>query len=318
MGNGYEVKARALFFLCCLLGIAWAAMAAAAPEFQDVLVYRIERSEGLDLSGLTLCRDDLYAVSDKRNILYRIRVDDDRVSVEPALHLPPIPKLDTEYVGLVKFIDRIGGPGLDWEDVVCTDRGFFLLSERKNAILRIAGGRASWLPVEWYAQLHGQGYLNRYNAMVEGLARIDDEHWLVAIEREPRGLIRLSYGDGRWWVDSAALGNEQQLVFRDDNPDVSALLVRGDRLYTLERNASAICRRDLEHLRAQSCYSFDAIERSAEYRYSDDRYGKAEGLAMDEQWIYVVFDNNGAGFAANPGDRRALFLKIPIPMEWLD
>lgn len=304
--------------LIILLAIG-ASSQAAVKAFQDVEVFKLHGSGELGLSGLAWCDNRLYAVSDKTNVIYRVEWYDEEAGVVPFKELPAIPERPAEYSGLTKIINRLAGKGFDWEDIACVNDHFYLLSERKNAVLDVSEDKARWLPVNWYAAMHRQGYLNRYNAMVEGLARIDDDHWLVAMEREPRGLIFLTRREGtRWRATAFGLGNEQGLKFRADNPDVSALAIWNGALYTLERNAQAVCRRDLAHFRALSCYSYAAQENHPRYRYADDRYGMAEGLAMDSRWIYIVFDNNDSSFAIDPLDRRALLLKIPIPAPWRD
>jgi len=314
-----EKTLRKLLLIILLAACASSSSRAALKDFQGVEVFKLRGGGDLGLSGLAWCDNRLYAISDKTNVIYRIDWKENEASVVPFKELPAIPERQIEYSGLARIINRIAGKGFDWEDVACVDERFYLLSERKNAVLEVAGDKARWLPLGWYAAMHRQGYLNRYNAMVEGLARIDDDHWLVAMEREPRGLIFLTRREGtRWRATAFALGNEQDLKFRADNPDVSALAIWNGALYTLERNAQAVCRRDLAHFRALSCYSYAAQENHPRYRYADDRYGMAEGLAIDSRWIYIVFDNNDSSFAIDPLDRRALLLRIPIPAPWRD
>jgi len=311
---GVDSMRRILLAGCLLFS---AVCGADVPAFAQVQVFKVQGSEKLDLSGLALCQGGLYTISDKvSDKVFRIRWHGANPEVVVARQLPALPPREIEYSGTVKMMDRLAGPGLDWEDIACHDGDFYLLSERRNAILGVSGRWVEWLEPDWYDALHRQGFLNRYNAMVEGFARIDARHWLLALEREPRGLAVLTREDSGWRARGFALGNEQHLKFRADNADVSALALHGGALYTLERNASAVCRRDLQQFRARSCYSYAAIENDPRYRYADNRYGQAEGLAMDDDWIYIVFDNNGGAFAADAQDRRALLLKTPMPADW--
>ena len=309
-------------------------------EFAGIEPYLIETPRGkiTDLSGLALCNGKLLTVSDKINdTIFLITVNAGKASVTPALTIPTPPAKDSAYHGkasLMYLADGLLFPGRqDWEGIACADNAIYLISERKNAVLKISKNISSWLPLDWYETLYQQGYLHQYNAFVEGIAVYGPDHLLVAIERNPRGILDLkridlkgtdslntpnqnNTAEIKWRFTSAGLSNDKQLDFRGNNPDLADIVFFRDSIYTLERNASAICQRNATTLQTHSCFSYASIENNPVYRYADSNFGLGEGLAIDDQWVYVVFDTNDKPRLSDPRDRRSLLLRMPLPAEW--
>ncbi|MET0378429.1 MAG: hypothetical protein ABW049_05485 [Spongiibacteraceae bacterium] len=309
------------------LGFLFALPAAADPHphaFAGIETYLIESPSATvtDLSGLAICRGQLLAVSDKiSDTIFAITVVDGRASIAPALHIPPPPQRKTSYHAPANLLYRLDAARyadrLDWEGIACRGDTIYLLSERNNAVLKLAGNSSSWLPVDWYEPLYRTGFLHTYNAFVEGIALRDDNTFLIAIEREPRGIMTLQRDAAdAWKITASALSNDKPLPFRAGNPDVADIAIHRDSAFTLERNASAICRRDAQTLRTDSCFSYFDIEDDARWRYADSNFGIGEGLAMDDQWIYIVFDSNDKTRIDAADDHRSLLLRIPLPLSW--
>ncbi|MDB6062725.1 MAG: hypothetical protein JWM78_2828 [Verrucomicrobiaceae bacterium] len=298
------------------------AFALAIDEFESIDVFPVEHSAGKDLSGLAFCGGELFANSDKiDDRIYALRFDQQKVDLVERMAIASIPPREMTYTGSAEYIYQLqkyaNGDPLDWEDIACDGSVLYLLSERKNGILAIENNKSSWLPLDWYAAAHTAGYLNKYNAYVEGLALVDNNKILIAMERELRGLIEATRAtSGQWQLITKPLNNDQQLAFREGSDDVAALALHNGFLFTLERNASAICRRDLREYRADSCFSYRHVEDDAQYRFHDHKYGLGEGLAIDNDNLYIVFDTNGDHREADSSDKRALLLKIPLPISW--
>lgn len=308
-------------------GLIVALVAAAAPTVQDfrgVEPFLIESAAGIDvtdLSGLTWCNGRLLAISDKNNdTIFDITLRDGHATIAPAFAIPPVPPREIAYrapASLLYTLDAARFAGRqDWEGIDCHGGAVYLVSERKNAILKVDAGKANWLPVDWYETLYAQGYLHKYNAFAEGIAVQDDDHLLVAIEREPRGILQVQRDGDRWQLRMNAIDDTHELNFRAGNADVADIALQDDKLFTLERNASAVCRRDLKTLRADSCFSYAATEKDPRWRYADSNFGIGEGFALDGQWIYIVFDSNDLNRVSAPDDRRSLLLRIPLPALW--
>ena len=69
----------------------------------------------------------------------------------------------------------------------------------------------------------------------------------------------------------------------------------------------------MQSLRAEWCIHYRDVEEGPEYVYQETRFGKGEGLAISEQGIFVVLDNNGVARAADPADRRGLLMRLAFP-----
>ena len=88
-----------------------------------------------------------------------------------------------------------------------------------------------------------------------------------------------------------------------------------NRLYVLERNAYLIChlvRKD-ERFEEGEGWSYKHVVTRPDYKYVDMRYGKAEGLCMDKNFVYVILDNNGRSRYGKPKDKRPLLLILFRP-----
>ncbi|WP_444921590.1 esterase-like activity of phytase family protein [Microbulbifer sp. CnH-101-G] len=276
--------------------------------------YWVDNSEGLDISGLSFCAGKLLAVSDKNSgEIYALALDGDRAELRSHLLLADlgIPSKDQTgslWVALTEFFRPAGE--LDFEGISCADDTIHLVSEHYNRIANVdAQGRANWQEHIWSPKAREQGYLQKPNASSEGLVKAGDTFW-VAMERDPRGLLRLN-ANGE--VRTFTLPPVSGLDFYGRSEDLTGLDYYDGALFTLERNAHAVCRREPSSLKAQWCVDYRELEESPERIYEETRYGKGEGLAVNSQGIFVVLDNNNVGRAQAPEDKRALLLHLAFP-----
>ena len=278
----------------------------------------IDGSEGLDISGLSFCEGELLAVADKiSERIYRLAPEPGvrSVSLEPMAEFsrPPLP--DDQPISIkARALHYASTPlSMDFEGITCDGPDIYLLSERHNRIVRLnqAERKGEWTPVRWSESARDEGYLQLFNAESEGLVRIGDDFW-VALERDPRGLLKLEPGDqvGRHFY---AVPPVAGLDFRDRSADLTALAYYDGALFTLERNAFAVCRRSLDTLIAEWCVQYRHIEEGPEYVYRKTIFGKGEGLAVNDQGMFVVLDNNGVTRVAAPGDSRGLLMHLAFP-----
>ncbi|SHE83190.1 hypothetical protein SAMN04487965_0744 [Microbulbifer donghaiensis] len=298
--------------LCILLP----PLAAAVPVTPAKLVasYWLDHSAGLDISGLSFCNGELLAVSDKNSAgFYAVRIGPGSAQLEyrplaVGLETPPMESegLKARLVTLLQ-----PAPAADFEGITCDEQGVFLVSERHHRIAVVAPSlRAAWMSRRWSEAARERGYMQKFNGASEGLVKAGGDFW-IAIERDRRGLVRFAQGSNlpEFFELPAAAG----LDFRGRSLDLTGLAFYDGDLFTLERNAFAVCRRSLADLQAKWCIEYRVIEEAPENVYRETRYGKGEGLAVDESGIYVVLDNNNVGRAADPGDRRALLLHLAFP-----
>jgi hypothetical protein len=271
-----------------------------------IRAYPVEGSGGArEPSGLTLQSGRLFAVCDKvDDTVFRIDLDNGVARMVPHILFTPPP----------------GAQHLDFEGITSDEEGYFYLaSETYSRILRVSpSGEASWLFDSIEPAAREAGLLLRHNAKVEGIALLPNGNFLLAAERHPRGLLEV---DGRTGEVVHAQVMNSTLYSADlpllRIPDWTGLFVFQDQVFALFRNAHLVVplgrHEDGNFYEAAGARSFQHVEESSEYRYDVLRFGKAEGLAMDERFIYVVLDNNGRPRAIDRSDKRPLLFVFENP-----
>lgn len=292
--------------------------------FDSIDAYWIEgtANDGIsDLSGLAICNGKLLAISDKINdSIFEITIREHTARVDKVLQIPDIPPRQTHFDfpnNLVFLLDGLIHWGkMDWEAIACYHGSIYLLSERYDAVLKIQDGQSEWVATDWYQPVHRAGYLQKYNGFVEGLVVQSPEHLIVALEREPRGILELARLNHSWSYRLRPLYNDAKLDFHGRPEDVADLTEYQGKAFVLERNAAAVCQRSITTWKTEQCFSFKSIEDNPEFQYADQKFGMAEGLAITDQWTYIVYDNNKTDRLGHEKDHRTLFLRIKTPIEW--
>ncbi|UTW09469.1 esterase-like activity of phytase family protein [Pseudomonas benzenivorans] len=312
-----------------LLLVAAAALADAPPpeELRLIGEHPVEGMVGGNLSGLARCDETLWAVSDREDDrLYRLQTGAEvwQAEVErfeappaPAVPLPWGLRMSTWVAGQVR------GGGLDFEGLSCDRQGNrYLVSEAKAAVLQLtAHGEANWLalPEAVVRQARASGMLLGFNAMFEGVA-VDpagERLWLAA-ERNRRGLLVVHRHGASWRCSGGCVlvgegGSEPapaQLGGEARPRDFSGLAFHQEKLFTLERQAHRICRRQLSDGAVERCWSF-AAEALAEARRYPSAYGQTEALWIDADGAWVGLDNEGQARA--DGEARPIVWRFAAP-----
>ncbi|MBK5012545.1 DNA topoisomerase IV subunit B [Pseudomonas sp. S60] len=298
------------------------------PELQLVAEHPIDGMRAGNMSGLAQCRGSLWGVSDRDDDrIYRL---DQQASVwraEPLLFNPPaVPesglpwglKTRTWLAGLVR------GGELDFEGLTCDKAGnLYLVSEAHAAVLQLPeAGEPGWLKIDsaMVRQARASGMLLNFNALFEGLAinPAGDRLWLAA-ERERRGLVAIErqqsvWSCGRGCVLLSEAGTEMQPAqmpnARPRSRDFADLAWFEGKLFTLERNAYRICRRDVDTGQVERCWSF-AADALVEHRRYDQPFGVAEALVIDAKGAWVGLDNNEGARA--DGEARPIVWRFAAP-----
>ncbi|HEX2870470.1 MAG TPA: esterase-like activity of phytase family protein [Polyangiaceae bacterium] len=259
----------------------------------------VDGGAGFQPSGLHLSSGRLLTVSDKHDdAVFELSMQADRAVARP----------------FVTF-QAPAGEALDLEGLTGGEDGSLLLvSEAQFRVLTIApSGRASWSTPSLEKAGQADGLFQQRNAGLEGVARVGTQ-LVLAAEREPRGLLELAdSGAGKllaYRLPSAACPAR---VNRPD--DVADLSVAGGELYALERNAHLVVRltRFDGRFREAEYWSYAQTENDPRYRYPDRAFGLAEGLALDEEHVYIVLDNNGQARESAKDDHRALLFVFKRP-----
>jgi len=183
-------------------------------------------------------------------------------------------------------------------------------------------GDTEWLKIApgMVREARASGMLLHFNALFEGLAISPDGNqiWLAA-ERERRGLISIKRGQSVWDCEGACVllseaGKDVQPAkftnAKAVSKDFADLALFNGKLFTLERNAFQICRRDPTTAKVELCWSFADETLAPERRYAQP-YGLAEALLIDAEGAWLGIDNNFGPRA--DGEKRPMVYRFAAP-----
>lgn len=309
--------------------IAAPCLATPVEQLKLLSEHAVQGMQGGNLSGLAWCGDGLWSVSDRDDqLIYRLHPSPAPVWQAQALAIqvppPPPSGLALDVRLQVKASTYVRGGSLDYEGITCDAQGNrYVLSEAYAAVLKVPKqGAPQWLPIDpaMVREARARGMLKHFNAIFEGLA-IDpagQRLWLAA-ERERRGLLSVTRSGQGWHCDgSCVLLSEgghvtlppQIKAGRPIDNDFADLSLYKGKLYTLERNAYRICRRDALTAKVERCWSF-ADEVLAPGRRYDQPYGLLEALVIDEQGAWLGVDNNNR--PREDGELRPIVWRFAAP-----
>ncbi|KOX99443.1 esterase-like activity of phytase family protein [Pseudomonas nunensis] len=279
------------------------------PELRVVSEHAVDGMRGGNLSGLAQCGKDLWTVSDRDDDqIYRLDTTASTWQAEAVrIDVPPVPDTGLPW-GLRSrnwAASFVRGGELDFEGITCDSAGNrYIVSEGHAAVLQVPPtGPANWLKISpmMVREARARGMLLQFNAIFEGLAinPAGDQMWLAA-ERQSRGLLLIKRQQTVWDCDGRCVllseaGKEMQPPqfphAKAVNRDFSDLSLFEGKLFTLERNAFQICRRDPQTAKVERCWSYAAELLQKNRRYAQN-YGLEEALIIDADGAWLGVDNN--------------------------
>jgi hypothetical protein len=262
--------------------------------------------ERFDASGLLLLPDGaLLAVNDRHAGLYRIQF-------RPGTNVAALAALPGCFTAaqLAPFARAKTGRW-DCEGIARDDAGRLYLCEEANRWILRWDERAQTvepLAIDW-APAKSYFTTTDSNASFEGIA-IGGGKLYVANERQ-RGRIIV--------VDLATLKVERHFqvsysASRAFDTHYSDLCWHDGVLWVLLRESSALLKVDPLKEIVLAEFSYRDLERRKEVIYTG-RYptGIMEGLAVDDEFIWLITDNNGEARWSAPGDTRPTLFKCRRP-----
>lgn len=315
--------------LACALSLTSVTICAQpAPELRLLSEHAVDGMRGGNLSGLAQCGKELWTVSDRDDDqIYRLDTRNSTWQAETVridVPLTPDSGLPWGLRSRTWAASFVRGGDLDFEGITCDSAGNrYIVSEAHAAVLQVPPiGPASWLKISpmQVREARASGMLLHFNALFEGLAinPAGDTLWLAA-ERERRGLLLIKRQQTVWDCDGGCVllseaGVEMQPVqfpkAKAVSRDFADLSLFDGKLFTLERNAFQICRRDAMTARVERCWSFAAEALQENRRYSQ-AYGLAEALVVDADGAWIGIDNNDG--ARNDGEKRPIVWRFAAP-----
>lgn len=312
----------------CLPLVALPTLADTWPELELMGEHPVDGMRAGNLSGLAQCRGSLWGVSDRDDDrIYRFELKDGAWQAQAvAFAPPPVPESGLPWGLKMRtwLASWLRGGDLDFEGITCDQAGnLYLVSEAHAAVLQLpVSGTPDWLKIDsaMVRQARASGMLLNFNALFEGVAvnPAGDRLWLAG-ERERRGLVAIERQQSVWacgprCVLFSEAGVEMQPPqIPDARPvsrDFADLAWFDGKLFTLERNAYRICRRDADSGQVERCWSFAADALTEPRRY-DQLFGVAEALVVDAEGAWIGLDNNEGARA--DGERRPIVWRFAAP-----
>lgn len=266
-------------------------------------VFKLNYSNQFEPSGLTLKNGELFTVCDDLNGIYKLSLNDDQTaSVILESKLP---------------VEKLSALNLDQEGITSVDGEFFVVSEAHHKLVKVSGDQLKWVPEQGsvYKNAFEQGLFQVYNAGVEAVTYLGDRTFLLAVEREPRGLIEVTFNEDFSAIvkqtNQVSIASEHQLI-GSGAADLTGLFTHNGVTYALFRNAYVVhelIKNEFGQYVEGKSWSFEHIARHPDYVYADMTFGQAEGLAVDDDYFYIVFDNNNIPNAKNPNDKRPILIR---------
>ncbi len=289
--------------LCLLLFVSAAWGQEPIVPLEDYRVYRVNSAQPIEPSGLTLKAGQLYTVCDDANVIFSINEVNEQ-EVEAVVHQ----SLDATQLAAMQ---------LDLEGITTVGDDFVVVSESNHKLVYIKQDQLAWVPDLGgvYASAFEAGLFQINNAGLEAVAYLGDQTFLLSVERQPRGLIEVTFDP-----QFATIVAQKNQLFDDSNyplseqrkPDLTGLFVHDGRIFALHRNAYLIHELNKnaagDYVEGKT-WSYEHIVKRPEYAYADMTFGHAEGLAVDDDYFYLIIDNNNNPSAQDANDVRPLLIQ---------
>ena len=264
-------------------------------------VFPIESPYPVEPSGLCIRDGVLYSVSDDTpDWIFKIEVGRETAEFVPYLEFkrPDETVMDLEGIEV--------GP----------DGSFYILNEESSQVLQVMpDGSSRWVTPNAVNGGKKLGLFGVKGGRAEGMTQLGDGSFLLLAERQPRGWLTV----GATGVTGGAKMKKTRFtthksIFRI--PDFTGAAMDEGKIWVLHRNLELIGTLELDgstYAEGEEAWSFRHIVTLTDWAYVMDRFGTAEGLAVDENYFYVVLDNNGSSRKLKEEDTRPLLMILKKP-----
>jgi uncharacterized protein YjiK len=266
--------------------------------------WRLELPGGreFDASGLVWDGKDLLVVADTETTLYRVVLGEGNVA--------PLEKKEFFTTDQLRpFLAEKHGR-FDLEGITRDDAGrIYVCEEADRWVLRFdpATKRVERLAIDWSPVTQFFNPRNR-NASFEGIAIGGGRLW-IANERERARVIEVDLDSLKVVGDFAPQPSSWGLVLH-----YSDLAWRDGHLFVLLRHHKVILEIEPKSREVLAEYDYAAVEDASQHLYLKEYpTGIMEGMAVDDQYFWLVTDNNGFGRRAAPGDHRPTLFRCRRP-----
>lgn len=294
-------------------------MALSQLEFQKAIFIK----SPIELSGIAKKNDSLYVVADKihNHYIYKVGPNSPYAELHPHLNLIAMNGFYSFLLDVL--LTNRGGRWLkyplDLEGITYCGQSWYLANEQARQIIKIENNSLKILEVNWdeaFEKLKIPLKDIYVNAGFEGVA-VDCQNAImyVAQERQPRAIIAVNLNNLKVIeVFDIALAELKSKV----TPDFSDLYFESNYLYILERNDHIITKLRIKDKKIISRFSFRYLKGFdlKELYDTGKPFGLAEGLAMDEQSIYITMDNNRSLISAKAKEYFGIHQEVAAILQF--
>jgi hypothetical protein len=255
-------------------------------------------------SGLTIWDKKLYTVSDRiSTCVFCLEIDE----VNKKATAVPV------RLNQMSVLESTGGD-MSFEGITVDGSGnFFLISENTSRVYKLPRNEndpavkiISGTTLETVAK--DIGLLNDANKGFEGISLLSQDEFILCAERNECGLVQITRKNRKYlsvkaWTLSMhpfPTPLERQSV-EQGLADLFTLLEPGKdgvphrTVFGLERNGEGISKISIQDsgVSSTALWRISKTLRKDGYRYNDSpHFAMPEGLAIDEDFVYVIIDNN--------------------------
>lgn len=264
----------------------------------------------VDASGLLrFPNGDWWVVNDQRNGVFHLRFPSDGDPSTNTVDLIRVPGIFEPMT--LKALGIGEHARLDCEGLALDKQGrVYLCEEARRWILRWDPSTQSLsrLPIQWGA-VAKYFHPTDFNASFEGIA-IGDGRLYVANERQ-EGWIFVVDLESLKVVDDFQVGPADSVG--NDHHYTDLCWSEGS-LWVLMRDVRKILRVDVKKKRVTAEFDYAAMETARPVAYGAFvAPGFMEGLVVDDQWLWLLSDNNGIGRRVDPKDTRPTLFRCRRP-----
>ena len=264
--------------------------------------WQLDVKERFDASALAFHNGKLITVNDRDAVFHELDLQTNFVAKLKKLDL--FPKARLSQIAPKK------GSRFDFEGISKDSQGNLYVSEETQRLVfksspdgkTIEVLNFDWSPVKKF--LSGD-----VNASLEGIAVAGNLLYLANERSSPR-IIVIDLASHKV-TDSFFVDSEG---FAFGGPHYSDLAFFKERLFVLNRNNRCILEVDPKEKRVIAEFSFAQMELAEDFAYkSDYPTGAMEGLAIDENYFWLLTDNNGKSRFKHPQDTRPTLFRCKRP-----
>lgn len=259
--------------------------------------------ERFDASALLFHNGNLLTINDRNGVVYEITLGEDAAEAKRTDLFSKSALTNAAASRTARF---------DCEGLGTDASGNLYLSEESQRLIfkspadgtSVEALKIDWSPVRKY-------FTGGVNASFEGIAILGNRIF-VANERTTARIIEVDLSTlevtTSFFVDSD--------TFAFGGPHYSDLAVADGRLFILNRNHRCIFEIEPDNKRVLAEYRFGQMEVAEEVAYfSDYPTGAMEGLAIDDDYFWMITDNNGKGRIKNSSDFRPTLFRCKRPQR---